>query len=113
MPSYHSSGFLQHPGVYLLGSSKSSQDNIAVEMCRGEFARARRLAWQKVKLPLGHTWPVILDVIESKDGVTRQQVEAFIDGVTRQHGGHAHGPRTSTIPLPGAWEERYTPRRWG
>ena len=55
----------------------SSQDNIADEISRGEFARARRLAWQEVELPLGSIWPVILDAIESKDGVTRQHVEAI------------------------------------
>ena len=64
--------------VYIsLDRARSSQDNIAVEMSRDEFARARRLAWQEVKLPLGSIWPVILDAIESKDGVTRQHVEAI------------------------------------
>ena len=71
----------------------SSQDNIADVISRGEFARARRLAWQEVKLPLGSIWLVILDAIESKDGVTRQHVEA-IHGVIDD--GHAHGPGTWT-----------------
>ena len=63
--------------------ARSLQDNIADEISRGEFARARRLAWQEVKLPLGSIWPVILDTIESKDGVARRHVEAihgYIDG---------------------------------
>ena len=61
----------------------SSQDNIADEISRGDFARARRLAWQEVELPLGSLWPVILDAIECKDGVARHHVEAihgYIDG---------------------------------
>ena len=66
--------------------ARSSQDNIAVEMSRGEFARARRLAWQEVKLPLGSIWLVILDAIESKNGVDRQHVEATHGYM---NGGHA------------------------
>ena len=68
--------------------ARSSQDNIAVEMSRGEFARARRLAWQEVKLPLGSIWLVILDVdaIECEDGVVRRHVEAIHGYIA---GGHA------------------------
>ena len=61
----------------------SSEDNIADEISRGDFARARRLSWQEVKLPLGSIWPVLLDAIESRDGVARHHVEAihgYIDG---------------------------------
>ena len=63
--------------------ARSSQDIIADEMCRGEFARARRLAWREVKLPLGSIWPVLLDALESKDGVARHHVEAIRGHIDR------------------------------